>query len=156
MAEAIIINGCDDSTYITEKDWGRAFTQDEISTIMKICSLSEQISTYQCMPTVEFRELSKYEMEDLADDEDDYARYAELTVNDIKRDNDTPKAMVVTNNTFETTWRDHAPKEDGVAIYIVESFDEIPCNIEQWVYTTEHAKAMVSKDGEWVEVDNGH
>lgn len=155
MAKAIIINGCDDSTYITEKNWGGPFTQDEISIIEKICVLSEQISTYQCMPTMEFRKLSEYEMEDLADDEDDFARYAELTVNDIKRDNDVPKAMVVTNSTFETTWRDHAPKEDGVVVYIVESLGEVPGDIEEWVYTTEHAKAMVSKDGKWAEVDNG-
>lgn len=77
MAKAIIISGCDDTTYIQKKDWGKPFTPDEVFTIEKICALSQQISTYRCMPTVEFRELDDWEIEHL--EEDDENKPSELS-----------------------------------------------------------------------------
>lgn len=71
MVKAIVINGCDDTTYIQEKDWGKTFTPDEIYTIEKICDLSQQISTYRCMPTVGFRELDDWEIAHLSEDDKD-------------------------------------------------------------------------------------
>lgn len=77
MAKAIVISGCDDTTYIQEKDWGKPFTPDEVFTIEKICALSQQISTYRCMPTVKFRELDDWEIEHL--EEDDENKPSELS-----------------------------------------------------------------------------
>lgn len=77
MAKAIVISGCDDTTYIQEKDWGRPFTPDEVFTIEKICALSQQLSIYMCMPIVKFRELDDWEIEDL--EEDDENKPSELS-----------------------------------------------------------------------------
>lgn len=70
MNKAIVIIGCDDTTYVQEKDWGKPFTPDEVFTIEKICALSQQLSTYGCMPIVEFRELDDWEIEHLEKDDE--------------------------------------------------------------------------------------
>ena len=52
----IRISGCDDTTYITEKDWGREFTKDEIKVFQKIERLSRKKSIYYCQPEFYLRE----------------------------------------------------------------------------------------------------
>lgn len=42
--------GCDDTTYITEKDWGREFTKDEMEVFKKIEKLSCKNSKCLCQP----------------------------------------------------------------------------------------------------------
>ena len=46
----ICMEGYDDTTFISEKDWGHPFTPDEIFTIKKIERLSKKISTCGAEP----------------------------------------------------------------------------------------------------------
>lgn len=55
----IIIHGCDDSTIISEDDWGHKFTPEELEIIGRLAAISEKISDYACMPTIEIREEHK-------------------------------------------------------------------------------------------------
>lgn len=52
----IAIYGCDDTTYIDEKDWGGKFTDSEIKTLKKLDKLSHECSGYQCQPVLELKE----------------------------------------------------------------------------------------------------
>lgn len=48
----IAIYGCDDTTYIDEKDWGGKLTDSEIKTLKKLDKLSHECSGYPCQPTL--------------------------------------------------------------------------------------------------------
>lgn len=52
----IAIYGCDDTTYIDEKDWGGKFTDSEIKTLKKLDKLSHECSGYQCQPVLKLKE----------------------------------------------------------------------------------------------------
>ena len=55
----IRISGCDDTTYITENDWGRDFTKDEIKVFIKIELLSRKKAEYMCQPVFYLREVEE-------------------------------------------------------------------------------------------------
>ena len=48
----ICMEGYDDTTFISEKDWGHPFTPEELSIIKKIERLSQKISTCGAEPTL--------------------------------------------------------------------------------------------------------
>ena len=50
----ILVHGCDDSTII-EKE----LTEDELKTIQSIASEVTESSEYECMPTMEVKELKE-------------------------------------------------------------------------------------------------
>lgn len=52
----IKIEGCDDTTYINENDWGMPFSSEELEIIGKLSDLSKKISFYGCMPVIEIVE----------------------------------------------------------------------------------------------------
>lgn len=52
----IAIHGCDDSTYITEEDWGMSFSLEEKEIIGKLADLSKKNSHYGCQPIIEIEE----------------------------------------------------------------------------------------------------
>ena len=52
----IKIVGCDDTTYITENDWGMTFSAEELEIIGKLADLSKKIQCYYCMPVIEITE----------------------------------------------------------------------------------------------------
>lgn len=51
----IEIVGCDDTTYIDEKDWGKSFSSDELEIIGKLADLSEKKSSYGCQPIIRIK-----------------------------------------------------------------------------------------------------
>lgn len=51
----IVIYGCDDSTIISEEDWGRSFSKEEIEIIGKLADLSNK-SQYDCQPIIRIEE----------------------------------------------------------------------------------------------------
>lgn len=52
----IEINGCDDTTIITEQDWGMPFSLEELEIIGKLADISSKVSTYGCQPTITIEE----------------------------------------------------------------------------------------------------
>lgn len=52
----IYINGCDDTTIITEKDWGMPFSMEELEIIGKLADVSSKVSSYGCQPTITIEE----------------------------------------------------------------------------------------------------
>ena len=52
----IEIQGCDDTTIITDQDWGMPFSLEELEIIGKLADLSREISSYGCQPTITIEE----------------------------------------------------------------------------------------------------
>lgn len=48
----IAIVGCDDTTYISEEDWGMSFSAEELEILGKLADLSRKKSDYQCQPVI--------------------------------------------------------------------------------------------------------